>query len=65
MRDAVGIDVGSQSCRLCVCTSDKDLVSKPTAVVTAAPGFALVHAKLASLGVPPGQVVVGLEATSR
>lgn len=64
-RYAVGIDVGSQECSFCVLAPDKRVVVKPTTLANAAAGFALLLTKLTSLGVAPGQVVVGLEATSR
>lgn len=65
VRYAVGIDVGSQMCSFCVLAPDKSVVLKPTTIANAAAGFGLLHAKLTSLGVPPEQILVGLEATSR
>jgi hypothetical protein len=62
---AVGIDVGSQSCSFCVLTPDKSIVLKPANFVNAAPGFALLLEQLEQFQVPPGQILVGLEATSR
>jgi transposase len=64
-RYAVGIDVGSQSCSFCVLQPDKSIAIKPTDFANAAGGFALLQEQLASLGVPPGQILIGLEATSR
>src|SRR5215469_13951455 len=61
----VGIDIGSQSCDFCVCKPDKSQVVKPTTFDNAQPGFLLLESKLAQLAVPPEQVLIGLEATSR
>ena len=65
VRYAVGIDVGSQSCRFCVLLPDKSIAIKPTDFANAAGGFALLQEKLQSLEASPGQILVGLEATSR
>ena len=60
----VGIDVGSQTCSMCVLKPNKSQVIKPTDFANAAAGFALLHDKLEQLGVPPDQLLIGLEATS-
>lgn len=61
----VGIDIGSEDCCLTVLTPQKQVVIKPTKLANAASGFALLQERMARLGVDPGQIVVGLEATSR
>lgn len=62
---AVGIDVGSQSCSFCGLKPDKSIAVKPTNFVNAAPGFIVLLEHLEQLKVPPDQILVGLEATSR
>src|SRR5207245_582715 len=61
----VGIDIGSESCRLCVLKPDKSQVLKPAAFANAATGFDVLREQLESLGVPAEQILIGLEATSR
>ena len=61
----VGIDIGSQTCDFCVLKPDKSQVIKSTEFANARPGFEVLHSKLVQLGVPPEQVLIGLEATSR
>jgi transposase len=61
----VGVDIGSQSCSFCVCKPDKSQVIKPTDFANATAGFTLLLTKLELLGVPPAQILIGLEATSR
>ena len=61
----VGIDIGSELCSCCMLKPDKSQVLKPTAFAKALPGFALLQEPLAPLGVAPGQLLIGLEATSR
>lgn len=61
----VGIDIGSQHCSGCVLKPDKRLVNKPTLFANTAAGFQLLQDKLAGLGVPPEQILIGMEATSR
>lgn len=65
VRYAVGVDVGSQSCSFCVLKLDKSIALKPTNFANAAPGFAVLLYQLEQFQVPPGQILVGLEATSR
>lgn len=60
----VGIDIGSQTCSRCVLKPNTSQVIKPTDFANAAAGFALLHDKLEQLGVPPEQLLIGLEATS-
>lgn len=60
----VGIDIGSETCCFTVLTPQKQVVIKPTDLANAASGFALLQERLASLGVAPARIVVGLEATS-
>jgi len=61
----VGVDIGSQMCSLCVLRPDKSQVIKPTAFANAPAGFSQLVDKLEPLGVPPAQMLIGLEATSR
>jgi transposase len=61
----VGIDIGSEQCSFCALQPDKSQVIKPTEFTNAAAGFSLLHEQLERLGVPPGQIFIGLEATSR
>ncbi len=64
-RYIVGIDVGSATCMVGALTPDKQVVLKPFEVANAAAGFDRLHQKLAQLGCPPEEIVVGLEATGR
>jgi len=61
----VGIDIGSQTCSLCGLKFDKSQVVKPTEFANDPTGFAHLLTKLEQLGVPPDQLLIGLEATSR
>jgi transposase len=61
----VGIDIGSQTCSMCTLTPDKRQVIKPTEFANAPAGFGVLQEKLEQLGIPPEQVLIGLEATSR
>ncbi len=61
----VGVDIGSQTCSMSVLRSDKSQVMKPTDFANASAGFTLLLNKLEPLGVPPAQILIGLEATSR
>ena len=61
----VGIDIGSQTGSLCVLKPDKSQVIKPTEFPNASAGFGTLQEKLAQLGAPPKQILIGLEATSR
>jgi transposase len=60
----VGIDIGSQSCSYCAFKPDKNQVITPTEFTNAPVGFVLLQEQLECLGVPPGQILIGLEATS-
>src|SRR6266567_8322968 len=60
-----GIDIGMQSCLVCVLKPDKQMVIKPTTFANAAGGFTELFERLAALGVAPGEILIGLEATSR
>ena len=64
-RYVVGIDIGSQSCSLCVFKPDKSPVFKPSDFANTGGGFALLQEKLEQLAVPAQEVLIGLEATSR
>jgi transposase len=61
----VGIDIGSQTCNMCVLKPDKSQIIKPTDFANAMAGFGVVLTKLEALGVPAAQILIGLEATSR
>lgn len=61
----VGVDIGSQTCSFCVYKPNKSQVIKPSEFANATAGFGLLDEKLAQLAVPPGQILIGLEATSR
>src|SRR5918998_4556825 len=61
----VGIDVGSDSCAVCILRPDKTAVRSPFMIANAAPGFTRLAADLAQLGCAPQQICVGLEATGR
>lgn len=61
----VGIDIGSQFCSICGLKPDKSQVIRPTEFANAPAGFGVLQEKLEQLGVPPAQVLIGLEATSR
>ena len=61
----VGVDIGSQTCSVCVLTPDKRAVLKPMEFANATAGFALLCGRLEQLGVPAEQILIGMEATSR
>ncbi len=61
----VGVDIGSQTCSMCAFRPDKSQGIKPTDFANATAGFTWLLSKLESLGVPPAQILIGLEATSR
>ncbi len=61
----VGVDIGSQTCSMCALKPNKSQVIKPTEFPNAPAGFGILQEKLAQLGVPPEQILIGLEATSR
>ena len=61
----VGIDIGSQTCSFCVLKPDKSQVIKATDFANALAGFTSLLEQLERLEVPPEQILIGLEATSR
>jgi transposase len=61
----VGIDIGMESCTMSCLTMDKRQAIKSTPFANSVQGFAWLFERLASLGVAPKQILVGLEATSR
>ena len=61
----VGIDIGSQTCSFCTLKPDKSQVIKPTDFANALAGFTSLLEQLERLEVPPEQILIGLEATSR
>ena len=65
LRYVVGLDVGSETCSAAVLHPDKSVLLKPFLFANTGAGFTVLDSKLAQLGCPPYQVVVGLEATGR
>ena len=61
----VGIDVGAETCAVCILRPDKTAVRSPFMIANAAAGFTRLAATLAQLGCAPQQIRVGLEATGR
>jgi transposase len=61
----VGIDIGSAWCSFCILKPDKSQVIKPTEFANTMSGFAALQGHLEPLRVAPGQILIGLEATSR
>ena len=61
----VGIDIGMESCLMCCLTMEKRQVIKPSQFSNNAQGFGWLFDDLERLGSSPGQILVGLEATSR
>ena len=60
-----GIDSGSQSCAGCICRPDKSVVVKPMTFANSKQGWQVIEEKLSQLDAAPGQIVIGMEATSR
>jgi transposase len=60
-----GIDIGSQSCAGCICRPDKSVVIKAITFANARQGWQIWEEKLNQLDAPPGQILIGMEATSR
>ena len=60
-----GIDIGSQACAGCICRPDKGVVVKPITTALAKEGWRVVLEKLTQLDAAPGQILIGMEATSR
>src|SRR6266702_2555594 len=60
-----GIDIGSQSCAGCICRPDKSVVLKPITFANAREGWQIWEEKLNQLDAPAGQILIGMEATSR
>jgi transposase len=54
-----GIDIGMQSCLVCVLKPDKQMVIKPTMFANAAGGFTELFERLAALSVAPGEILIG------
>ncbi len=65
LRYVVGLDVGSETCSAAVLRPDKSVLLKPFLFANTGAGFTVLDSKLAQLGCPPHQVLVGLEATGR
>ncbi len=61
----VGVDIGSQTCSVCVLRADQSQVIKPTDFANAVSGFRFLLSKLEQLEVSPCHILIGLEATSR
>jgi Transposase len=60
-----GIDIGSQACAGCICRPDKSVVVKPITFTNAKEGWQVLLEKLAQLDAAAGQILIGMEATSR
>ncbi len=60
-----GIDIGSQACAGCICRPDKSVVVKPMTFANAKEGWQVLVEKLTQLDALPGQILIGMEATSR
>ena len=60
-----GIDIGSQSCAGCICRPDKSVVIKSITIALAREGWQVWEEKLNQLDAPAGQILIGMEATSR
>jgi len=60
-----GIDIGSQSCAGCICRPDKSVVLKSIIFANAREGWQIWEEKLNQLDAPAGQILIGMEATSR
>ncbi len=60
-----GIDIGSQSCAGCICRPDKSVVVKSVTFTNTREGWQIWQEKLNRLDVPPSQILIGMEATSR
>jgi hypothetical protein len=60
----VGIDVGADTCAVCILRTDKTAIRSPFTIANAAPGFARLAAVLEQLGCSPAQIVsAGVELT--
>src|SRR5215831_12034089 len=60
-----GIAIGSQSCAGCICRPDKSVVLKSITFANTREGWQIWEEKLNRLDVPPSQILIGMEATSR
>src|SRR5260370_7582444 len=60
----VGIDIGMESCTMCCLARNKQPLIPATSFANTLAGFCILFARLDDLGVPPQQVLIGLEATS-
>src|SRR6266487_2428870 len=60
-----GVDIGSQSCAGCILRLDKSVVVKPILFANAREGWQIWEEKLHQLDAVPGQILIGMEATSR
>ena len=65
IQDVCGIDIGSQSCAGCICRPDKSVVVKSITFANAREGWQIWEEKLNQLDAPAGQILIGMEATSR
>jgi transposase len=65
MKYVCGIDIGSQSCSGCVMRPDKSVRVKPITFANTKEGWQVIEEKLNQLDAAPGQIVIGMEATSR
>ncbi len=60
-----GIDIGSQCCVGCICRPDKSVVIKSITFANAREGWQIWEEKLKQLDAPAGEILIGMEATSR
>ena len=60
-----GIDIGSQSCSGCITRPDKSVMVRPMTFENTREGWQVWEEKLSRLDVPPSQILIGMEATSR
>ena len=61
----VGVDLGSQTGSLCALKPNKSQGIKPPDFANAPAGFGVLQEKLERLGVPPEQVLIGVQFTSQ
>ena len=65
IKDVCGIDIGSQCCVGCICRPDKSVVIKSITFANAREGWQIWEEKLKQLDAPAGEILIGMEATSR
>ncbi len=60
-----GLDIRSRSCSGYIIKPDKSVAVKLMTFANSREGWKLWQEKLSQLGVPPNQILIGMEATSR